>query len=126
MYNVPAKPTANSTANASQPSTHLYSDREDLPQVLIGETWKLRCDAPTCAGMRLTAVLTLEVAPHRRRSWISRLTGSIVKLLAFLQREYGVRRGVAELSRMDDRTLYDIGIDRGAIEHAIRHGREFD
>ena len=44
---------------------------------------------------------------------------------AYLRREREVARAVAMLSRMDDRTLRDIGMERGQIEGAVRHGRDF-
>lgn len=36
------------------------------------------------------------------------------------------RRAVRALQELDERTLRDIGIDRGGIHHAARHGRDVD
>lgn len=49
-------------------------------------------------------------------------------LQAFVQAlaEYRTKQAVRELQQLDDRMLRDIGIDRDAIDYAVRHGRELD
>lgn len=49
--------------------------------------------------------------------WIAR------QLAAVLERRRRIGKDIEQLQRMDDRTLADIGIPRGEIEAALRHGR---
>jgi uncharacterized protein YjiS (DUF1127 family) len=37
--------------------------------------------------------------------------------------EYRIRRATREMRALDDRTLRDLGLDRGGVEHAVRFGR---
>ena len=41
---------------------------------------------------------------------------------AYLVQEWRVRRAASELHSLDARGLHDIGLTRGSIEGAIRHG----
>lgn len=58
--------------------------------------------------------------------WISRLGQDAARLWAHLRYEREIARVSQRLSEMEDRTLKDIGIDRGQIEHLVRHGRPLD
>ena len=53
------------------------------------------------------------------RRWLWRLLGRLGARLA-------IRRGEAELRALDDQALHDLGLDRGGIDYAARHGRERD
>lgn len=50
------------------------------------------------------------------RRWVVR---ALRKLRATLNR----LRAEAELRAMDEREIHDLGLDRGGIFHAVRHGR---
>jgi len=43
-------------------------------------------------------------------------------MVAFLAAEWRVRRDLAQLQAMDARGLHDIGLTRGSLEGAVRHG----
>ena len=40
--------------------------------------------------------------------------------------EFHTRRAVRDLQHLDDRLLRDMGLTRGTIDFAVRHGREID
>jgi uncharacterized protein YjiS (DUF1127 family) len=44
-------------------------------------------------------------------------------LVSFIAQEWRFRRDLAQLQALDTRGLRDIGLSRGGIESAIRHGR---
>ena len=48
----------------------------------------------------------------------------IQSLVGALAREIRVRRALRDVASLDDAALCDIGLCRGGIEDAIRHGRE--
>ncbi|MEW6677721.1 MAG: hypothetical protein AB1421_07355 [Pseudomonadota bacterium] len=50
------------------------------------------------------------------RRWVARQLGRLHTLAAGLGAE-------AELRALDERELLDLGLDRGSIAHAARHGR---
>jgi len=52
------------------------------------------------------------------------LLGTLALLTRGFARGGELRRDIKRLSAMDDRMLRDIGISRGDIEHAVRHGRD--
>jgi uncharacterized protein YjiS (DUF1127 family) len=47
------------------------------------------------------------------------LLRSLIEKIAF---ELEVRRSLREIQGFDDKMLRDIGLQRGGIEHALRHG----
>ena len=49
-------------------------------------------------------------------SWWERLARRIAN-------EYRIRRAEREMAALDERTLRDIGLDRGGLGHATRSGR---
>ena len=49
----------------------------------------------------------------------SRIEGLFRSLL----REIRIRRALREIGTLDDAALFDIGLSRGGIEDAVRHGR---
>lgn len=49
--------------------------------------------------------------------------GMLLKALAALSQRLRIRRDLRDLLSLDDAALHDIGLSRGAIEHAVRHGR---
>ena len=75
----------------------------------LGAFWPLaeRSDFPGAAMLRLCGL-----AEHATR------------LVAKIASELAARRAVQTLASLDDRMLRDIGIERGQIPHANRHGRE--
>ena len=46
-----------------------------------------------------------------------------VRLVRLIANEYRIRRATREMRALDDRTLRDLGLDRGGVEHAARFGR---
>jgi len=44
-------------------------------------------------------------------------------LFGALLREIRIRRALRHVSTLDDATLSDIGLSRGGVEEAVRHGR---
>jgi uncharacterized protein YjiS (DUF1127 family) len=63
-------------------------------------------------------------AHHRaRRAHFLIITSRFWRTLAGMAE---ARRTRASLSRLDDHMLKDIGLSRGSIESAIRHGRSRD
>ncbi len=51
------------------------------------------------------------------------VTGGLLRwLFAKIQFELEVRRSLREVQGLDDKMLRDIGLQRGGIEHALRHG----
>ena len=53
----------------------------------------------------------------------NRLRARGARLIAWIQAERRVRRDRVQLLAADDRLLADIGLARGEIDHAVRHGR---
>ena len=48
--------------------------------------------------------------------------GWLGKLVAKILTEIEVRRAMRQISAFDDAMLRDIGLDRGGLEHPLRHG----
>jgi uncharacterized protein YjiS (DUF1127 family) len=67
-----------------------------------------RADAPAASLPALLVRVIAAALAEGARAW---------------RRERRVVSGLAALRELDDRMLGDLGIDRGAIEHAARHGR---
>ena len=57
---------------------------------------------------------------RRRQHWAARLRAILARLIMAAKTELWVRRAIAELARMDDTMLRDIGIARSEIESAVR------
>src|SRR5262245_3895902 len=55
-------------------------------------------------------------------SW-HRLTSSVVYMAGAMAKRLEQRRAIAELTRLDDRLLEDIGISRGEIFYVVHNGR---
>ena len=47
-------------------------------------------------------------------------------LFGALLREIRIRRALRHVSTLDDAMLCDIGLSRGGLEEAVRHGRHLD
>ena len=50
----------------------------------------------------------------------------VVKVAFKAIAEFHARRAVRDLQHFDDRMLRDMGLTRGTIDYAVRHGREID
>ena len=50
------------------------------------------------------------------------LASWIIRSIAWLEARRRTRRAIDQLMAMDDRMLADIGVSRGEILHAARHG----
>jgi uncharacterized protein YjiS (DUF1127 family) len=59
-------------------------------------------------------------------SWPAALARAIRQGIAEIGSRRRLRRHIAELTALDDRTLRDIGLSRGEIEYAMPRGRPFD
>jgi len=61
------------------------------------------------------------------RSWEDIMTKTALALAsgltAAIMRRWEARRAIAMLARADAAVLRDLGISRGGIENAVRHGR---
>jgi uncharacterized protein YjiS (DUF1127 family) len=59
--------------------------------------------------------------------WTSEAAGKpsrIRGLFGALLREIRIRRALRDVGTLDDNILCDIGLSRGGIEDAVRHGRD--
>jgi uncharacterized protein YjiS (DUF1127 family) len=60
--------------------------------------------------------------------WASRTTAAgpsrVGALFGALLREIRIRRALRHVSTLDDAMLCDIGLSRGGVEEAVRHGRD--
>lgn len=56
--------------------------------------------------------------------WAAALRHRVAQLWVALRRERAIARAAAKLSTLSDRELRDIGIKRGSIAFAVRHGRD--
>lgn len=75
--------------------------------------------------MELDRVRPLKAEPERRWSWLRSAGETLTVLLSHLRREQEIKRGVAALMELDDRTLRDLGIrGRPDIERVVRYGRD--
>lgn len=57
-------------------------------------------------------------------SWLALLTNPIKRSIAWIWSTRRTRRAARELMALDDRMLADIGLTRGQVVYAVRHGRE--
>jgi uncharacterized protein YjiS (DUF1127 family) len=88
----------------------------------------IEMDGPAAnAGIVLDGTYTViaddHAAPPRRSGFLHRSIAALADAWTTLQREHQIRQSMAMVSRMDDRTLLDLGIGRNEIEYLIRHGR---
>jgi uncharacterized protein YjiS (DUF1127 family) len=60
----------------------------------------------------------------RSGSLLAAVLGAPRRVVAALASELAARRAMQSLASLDERMLRDIGIERGQIWHATRHGRE--
>jgi uncharacterized protein YjiS (DUF1127 family) len=67
----------------------------------------------------MSATITHLHAASRSHGGVSLLR----ELVAWAFREIRLRRSMRELSSFDDAMLRDVGLDRSAVEDAVRHGR---
>ena len=54
--------------------------------------------------------------------WRAALASLVKQWIAQIRWNFQIRRGVNALMALDDRMLADIGLTRGAVEYAVRHG----
>ncbi|MHC2621310.1 uncharacterized protein YjiS (DUF1127 family) [Bradyrhizobium huanghuaihaiense] len=75
--------------------------------------------------VKFDRVLPPDVQPERRWSWLRSAGETLTVLLAHLRREREIRRAVAALTELDDRTLRDLGIrGRSDVERMVRYCRD--
>lgn len=67
------------------------------------------------SSLTTTFEWTSEQAPQKH--------GLIRNLVGAVLREIHLRRALRDVGALDDAALLDMGISRGGIEDAIRHGR---
>ena len=64
---------------------------------------------------------------RRRKATIGALLATFIKRsFAWLKARRDARRAMDELMALDDRALADIGLTRGDIPYAVRHGRRHE
>ena len=78
--------------------------------------WQVRIERSLVGGACVRSIMhafarRLRVLPSRG-----------IPLVRDLATKWVLRRAMRELHRLDDRTLADIGVTRGEIESAVRHG----
>lgn len=59
-------------------------------------------------------------------SWPAALVRLARHGIGWIDARRRLQRDVSELMALDDRLLRDIGLNRLEIDHAARHGRDFD
>jgi uncharacterized protein YjiS (DUF1127 family) len=80
-------------------------------------------NAPPPGRRRLPS---LKTGPSSRWNWLTSFWKSVVALWAHACRKQKIKRTVAALAELDDRTLRDMGIPhRSGIEQVVRYGRDF-
>lgn len=52
--------------------------------------------------------------------------GLIRSLVSSVLKEIHLRRALRDVEALDDSALVDMGISRGGIEDAVRHGRNYE
>ena len=124
MYILPRQPTV--TRPFSRRLRPSHADQSSHPGILHGELMSRPDRQATVTLSGLVSNRNFDTASYPRRSWLARVKHTVVKVLAFLERERHIARAVAELSRLDDRMLQDLGIERGNIANTVRHGRDID
>ena len=67
---------------------------------------------------------TLTSAFHHAHDTAVRAPGFVGRLLSLIAEEIRIHHSMRQLASLDDAMLRDIGIDRGAVEDAVRHGRD--
>jgi uncharacterized protein YjiS (DUF1127 family) len=76
---------------------------------------------------RLSAPKALRIPASRAAKadgWLDRLISKFIAAPASLLHEWRIARDLRSLSGMSDAMLHDIGVSRGAIDAAVRHGRD--
>ena len=68
----------------------------------------------------------LSTAFHWTSGATAAMPSRIRDLFGALLREIRIRRALRHVSTLDDNILCDIGLSRGGIEDAVRHGRHLD
>ncbi len=67
--------------------------------------------------------MTLSTAFHWASEKQAAKPSRIRTFLEALRREIRIRRALRHVSALDDHALCDIGLSRGSVEDAVRHGR---
>jgi uncharacterized protein YjiS (DUF1127 family) len=65
----------------------------------------------------------ISLASHPARRSGGRRPSVFARAAQFLAREFRARRDLRLLSSLDESALRDIGLSRGGLEDAVRHGR---
>jgi uncharacterized protein YjiS (DUF1127 family) len=72
--------------------------------------------------VKLDRIQPIEAKPERRWKWLRSAREKLAAWPAQLRREREIRRGIAALMELDDRTLRDLGIrGRAEIERTVRY-----
>ena len=71
------------------------------------------------------SIITFPGAQTSRRPASAAIREHLVRLAGFAIQEWRLRRDLATLQSLDARGLHDIGLTRGSLEGAVRHGRRF-
>ena len=127
MSMLPSKPTSSQDGARRHPFPPIEPDETGPRQVhmIVGRNPVTGADLQIAVTLDNVSIVT-KVVSTDRQSWISRLTDRLNGYLSRVRREREIASAVSALSQMDDRSLSDIGVDRGGIEHIVRHGRPFD
>ena len=102
----------------------------DLAGAVQGEFTPISfCNGVVVRGSRGACVANASAANanqpgDHRAGWVAALQHRVAQLRAALRHRRAIARAAAKLSSLSDRELRDIGIKRGSIAFAVRHGRD--
>jgi uncharacterized protein YjiS (DUF1127 family) len=123
LYGAALHPTAAMPVHAILAATRdrpLHPDVGEPPE--LAQSSASTEAASTGKLVKLDRVRPLEAQPERHRNWLRAAGEKVAALPAQLRHEREIRRAVAALNELDDRSLRDLGIcSRSEIEWTVRY-----
>jgi uncharacterized protein YjiS (DUF1127 family) len=125
LYGAALHPTAAMPVHAILAATRdrpLHPDVGEPPEPEPVQSSASTEAASTGNLVKLDRVRPLEAQPERHRNWLRAAGEKVAALPAQLRHEREIRRAVAALNELDDRSLRDLGIcSRSEIEWTVRY-----